>query len=127
MPRAIHRFRMTTLLLASLSTSPAPHAAAADAELPVDQLPICQLIATGGTIAMKIDPAKNAPVPALSGEDLLASVPELAKVANVHVENLFNIPSHYMDPDRWVALHDRVAAALARDEVAGVMITHGTD
>jgi len=38
-------------------------------------LPVCQVIATGGTIAMKIDPVKNAPVPALSGEDLLAGVP----------------------------------------------------
>ena len=35
-------------------------------------LPVCQLIATGGTIAMKIDPVKGAPVPALSGEDLVA-------------------------------------------------------
>ena len=42
-------------------------------------LPTCHLIAAGGTIAMKIDPVKNAPVPALSGEDLVATVPELAK------------------------------------------------
>jgi hypothetical protein len=27
------------------------------------QLPVCKLIATGGTIAMKIDPVKKAPVP----------------------------------------------------------------
>jgi L-asparaginase/Glu-tRNA(Gln) amidotransferase subunit D len=53
-----------------------------------DELPVCQLIATGGTIAMKIDPVKNAPVPALSGEDLVASVPELAKVARIRVESL---------------------------------------
>jgi L-asparaginase len=32
-------------------------------------LRVCHMIATGGTIAMKIDPVKNAPVPALSGED----------------------------------------------------------
>ena len=41
-------------------------------------LPVCPLIATGGTIAMKIDPVKQAPVPAISGEDLLATVPEVA-------------------------------------------------
>jgi L-asparaginase len=41
-------------------------------------LPVCPLIATGGTIAMKIDPVKHAPVPAISGEDLLATVPEVA-------------------------------------------------
>src|SRR4051812_15052350 len=35
--------------------------------------PVIVLIATGGTIAMKIDPVKRAPVPAISGEDLLAT------------------------------------------------------
>src|SRR5213592_122144 len=53
----------------------------ADGTLAAQDPPVCHMIATGGTIAMKIDPAKNAPVPALSGEDLLASVPELTKVA----------------------------------------------
>jgi len=35
-------------------------------------LPVVVMIATGGTIAMKIDPVKKAPVPAISGEDLLS-------------------------------------------------------
>ena len=91
------------------------------------ELPVCQVIATGGTIAMKIDPVKNAPVPALSGEDLLAGVPEMAKVARVRVESPFNIPSNYINPERWVTLQKSVARALANDEVAGVVITHGTD
>src|SRR5215471_18597191 len=72
----------------------------------------CQLIATGGTIAMKIDPVKRAPVPALSGEDLVASVPDLAKVATVRVENLFNVPSDYIDAARWLKLRESVARAL---------------
>lgn len=90
-------------------------------------LPVCQIIATGGTIAMKIDPVKNAPVPALSGEDLYASVPELAKVTRVRVESLFNIPSGDMDPERWLAIQKSVVKALSSGEVAGVIITHGTD
>src|SRR5262245_47507044 len=88
---------------------------------------VCQMIATGGTIAMKIDPVKNAPVPALSGEDLVAGVPELGRVAKVRVESPFNIPSDYMEPERWVAIQKLVVKALASDEVAGVMISHGTD
>jgi len=67
---------------------------------PPPNLPLVRLIATGGTIAMKIDPEKKAPVPAISGEDLVATVPEIAKVARVEVENLSNVPSSYMDPDR---------------------------
>jgi L-asparaginase len=38
-----------------------------------NNLPVCRLIATGGTIAMKIDPIKKAPVPAISGEDPVAT------------------------------------------------------
>jgi len=94
---------------------------------PPPNLPLVRLIATGGTIAMKIDPEKKAPVPAISGEDLVATVPEIAKVARVEVENLSNVPSDYMDPDRWVQLQKSVDQALARPEVAGVIVSHGTD
>ena len=89
--------------------------------------PVVVLIATGGTIAMKIDPVKHAPVPAISGEDLLATVPEVSKYANVEVKNVSNVPSDYMDPVRWTTLTRDVSAALARPEVAGVVVSHGTD
>src|SRR5262245_35025972 len=45
--------------------------------------PVVVFLATGGTIAMKIDPVKHAPVPAISGEDLLATVPDVSKYARV--------------------------------------------
>jgi L-asparaginase len=85
------------------------------------------LIATGGTIAMKIDPVKRAPVPAISGEDLLATVPEVSKYATVEVKNVSNVPSDYMDPARWTALTREVNVALARPDVVGAIISHGTD
>lgn len=91
------------------------------------ELPVVKLIATGGTIAMKIDPVKKAPVPAISGEDLIATVPEIAKVAKIEVLNLANVPSDYMDPKLWVALQKAVVETLARPEVAGVIVSHGTD
>ena len=90
-------------------------------------LPLCHMIATGGTIAMKIDPVKNAAVPALSGEDLLASVPELEKVATIHVDNPFNVPSTEMDPQRWVLTQQAVVRGLGNSKVAGVIVSHGTD
>jgi L-asparaginase len=89
--------------------------------------PVVKLIATGGTIAMKIDPVKKAPVPAISGEDLLATVPDISKYAKVEVQNLSNVPSDYMDPERWVGLQKAVKEALDRTEVAGVIVSHGTD
>lgn len=89
--------------------------------------PVVVFLATGGTIAMKIDPVKHAPVPAISGEDLLATVPEVSKYATVEVKNISNVPSDYMDPTRWISLTREVETALARPEVAGVIISHGTD
>jgi L-asparaginase len=117
------------------SRRPSPPAST-EAKPPADQkadpaqpssVPVVRLIATGGTIAMKIDPVKKAPVPAISGEDLIATVPEIEKVARIEVQNLSNVPSAYMDPDRWVQLQRAVAEALARPEVAGVIVSHGTD
>jgi len=91
------------------------------------ELPVVKLIATGGTIAMKIDPTTKAPVPAISGEDLVSAVPEIANIAKIEVLNFSNIPSDYMNQDRWVSLQKEVTRALSRPEVAGVIISHGTD
>ena len=110
-------FRSAVLILVCLLAT----AAAAENK------PVVVFLATGGTIAMKIDPVKHAPVPAISGEDLLATVPEVSKYATVEVKNISNIPSDYMDPVRWAQLTHEVNAALARPEVAGVIVSHGTD
>lgn len=90
-------------------------------------LPVVAFLATGGTIAMKIDPVKQAPVPAISGDDLLQTVPDVGRHARIEVRNLSNVPSDYMDPPRWQQLSAAVRDALQRDEVAGVVVSHGTD
>ncbi len=43
--------------------------------------PTVAIVATGGTIASKVDPITHAPVPAVSGEDLIAAVPHLSNSA----------------------------------------------
>jgi L-asparaginase len=90
-------------------------------------LPTCCVIATGGTIAMRADPATGAAVPAASAEDLVAAVPGLAALAQLDVLNLSNVPSDYMGPPQWVTLQRAVARALERTDVAGVVVSHGTD
>jgi L-asparaginase len=89
--------------------------------------PVVQLIATGGTIAMKIDPVSKAPAPAISGEDLVSSAPDIAELATIEVNNISRVASSEMSPVRWVALQKEVEKALNRPEVAGVIISHGTD
>jgi len=121
MNKIISKFMVLTVAtLSFIAVSLPVYSAAKD-------LPVVVMIATGGTIAMKIDPVKKAPVPAISGEDLLATVPEIAKIARIEVINLANVPSDYMDPGLWVKLQKAVVVALARPEVAGVIVSHGTD
>lgn len=93
---------------------------------PSSTLPHIKLIATGGTIAMKRS-NNGAAIPALNGDDLLASVPDIARLATIDVEDFANIPSDYITPQHWLALHTRVTGALACDNTSAVIIAHGTD
>lgn len=84
-------------------------------------------IATGGTIAMKQDPLMGGPVPAMDSAGLLAAVPDMQAVDSLEATNLSNIPSGHMTAAHWVDLHTAVEDALARPDMAGVIISHGTD
>lgn len=90
-------------------------------------LPVVQFIATGGTIAMKVDPVTKGVVPAITGDDLIQAAPDAAKYATVEVNNFAKISSNYVEPKFWSRLTKAVEDALARPEVAGVVIAHGTD
>lgn len=76
---------------------------------------------------MEIHPGSGAPVPALSGSELVGRVPAIQTLASVDVLNLFNIPSDHMGPQNWIALKRAVSEALARDDIAAVVVSHGTD
>ena len=88
------------------------------------------IIATGGTIAGRADSAA-ATVGYKAGEltvdQLIASVPGLDKLANLSGEQLCNIDSKDMQEEIWLQLVRRVEAAAARNNVDGIVITHGTD
>ena len=85
------------------------------------------VIATGGTIAMRFDAAKNGATPALAGAELVASVPALKNICELEVVEFGNITSSHMSPDRMLDLAEKVEKALAEKNAAGVVITHGTD
>jgi L-asparaginase len=90
-------------------------------------LPKVVIVATGGTIASKIDPKTGGLVPAVSGEDLVASVPGLKDIAEVEVVNFSNMPSPYYTPQKWFELSQKVNEILDRPDVSGVIITQGLD
>jgi len=91
------------------------------------QLPIVAVLSTGGTIASKQNPSKGGYEAVLTGKDLVAALPAIEKVARVLVEQISNISSSDMNPELWVRLAQRVNELLAMPELAGVVITHGTN
>jgi L-asparaginase len=87
------------------------------------------ILGTGGTIAGRSN-RQGDNVGYVAGEvrveDLLAGIPALSAMS-LEVEQLDQIDSKDMHFDLWKRLAARIAHHLARDDVAGVVITHGTD
>ena len=87
------------------------------------------VLATGGTIAGTAGSASDHlgyTAAQLGIEPLLASVPELTGVP-IESEQVAQIDSKDMSHAIWQTLALRVAHHLARVEVAGIVVTHGTD
>lgn len=114
-------------VVATPSPAPAPAAAGVAA---VTAKPHVVVLATGGTIAGAGASAMNsatytaAKVPV---DKLLAGLPELANVANVTGEQVFQIASESFTNDNLLALAKRVSQLAKQDGIDGIVITHGTD
>ena len=89
-------------------------------------LPKILLLSTGGTIASKIDYRTGGVTPALSAEELNASVPELAKMANIDAEVLFSEYSENLVPKHWKTIAEKLDSYINSD-YKGIIIAHGTD
>ena len=92
--------------------------------------PHVHVIATGGTIAGTADSA-TATVGYKAGEltveQLITSVPELDRLANLTGEQLCNIDSKDMQEEIWLRLAKRVHEAAKQKDIDAIVITHGTD
>ncbi len=88
------------------------------------------ILATGGTIAGAGADATNsatyqaAKVPV---DKLIAGIPQLANVAAVRGEQVFQIASESFTNDHLLTLGKRIAALVKQKDVDGVVVTHGTD
>jgi L-asparaginase len=93
-------------------------------------LPRIALVATGGTVAGTAGSSTQQlgyRAGALGVEALLASVSGLATLADVVPEQLFAIDSAAMELSHWQALAERLSVLLARDDIDGAVVLHGTD
>jgi L-asparaginase len=84
-------------------------------------LPRVRLIATGGTIS-------NRTGGRLTAEELVSSIPGIEKYVRPEYEQFANVSSGSLTLKQWVALANRINAALAEDgDLAGIVVTSGTD
>jgi len=84
-------------------------------------------IFTGGTISMKVDKRLSAAIPAMSSEEIMSLVTNIDKIAEIEIVPFARIPGPHMTPELMMELSQTVKDTIARDDICGVIITHGTD
>ncbi|MGL4362340.1 MAG: asparaginase [Cellulosilyticaceae bacterium] len=85
------------------------------------------IIFTGGTISMTVDPKVGAAIPTLSGEQILAMVSNIDKIADIEIINFCELPGPHMTFERLIQLKNLIKLTLNRQDITGVIVTHGTD
>jgi L-asparaginase len=87
------------------------------------------IVATGGTIAGAAASQTDAGYKsgAVGVDILINAVPQLKEIADVTGEQVASIGSQDMNDEVWLKLAKKVNEILAKPDVAGVAITHGTD
>jgi len=117
---------LTFALLVTVAVPGAAHTSGGAAKGP---LPNIVVLATGGTIAGAA--ASDVQAGYTSGqvgvEQLLAAVPQAKKLANLKGEQISNIGSQDMNDEVWLKLARRINELLAKSDVDGIVIKHGTD
>lgn len=87
------------------------------------------IVATGGTIAGKGEKGKTVAYHAgeISVDDIIKTIPDVRKIANIQEVQLFNIDSNEMDENCWLKLTRKINELIKKDDVDGIVVTHGTD
>ena len=127
----VPRFRLPSAVVGVALLLVAAVPAAAQPPAATGSKPKVLIIATGGTIAG----AQQAPgtlgayrAGSLKAEEIVASVPELSRFAEIETEQFSNVASTAITPAMWLALSKRINTVLKeRKDLAGVVVTHGTD
>ena len=87
------------------------------------------IVATGGTIAGAAESTTAAGYKsgAVAVDVLINAVPQMKKFADVRGVQVSSVGSQDMNDELWVKLATEVNTLLARSDVDGIAITHGTD
>ena len=84
------------------------------------------IITTGGTIAM-VRGISGRSYPSEKGSFFITQIPGLDSIADVELLEFSNVPSPYMTPKDMWKLSRVVKDVSKREDVNGIVITHGTD
>ncbi len=84
------------------------------------------VLTTGGTISTR-DVDGSGARPVLRGQDLLQQIPDLGAVAEVEVAELAFVPGAFMTLATMRQMSERARQILSQAQVAGLVVTHGTD
>ena len=85
------------------------------------------IIFNGGTISMKIDEKIKAAVPSLSAEEIMSMIPGVEKYAEIEAYTFSSMPSPHMTLETMLKLSKFTTELVEREDIDGVVITHGTD
>ncbi|MGL5067060.1 MAG: asparaginase [Sarcina sp.] len=85
------------------------------------------VIFNGGTISMKVDENIQAAVPTLTGAQIMAKVTGIERYANIEEHNFSSLPSPHITVELMLELSKEVQKLADRDDIDGVVVTHGTD
>lgn len=76
---------------------------------------------------MRNDPVAGGATPALTATEIVQATHGLESAICIETEEWGHFPGPHMTIERMWALRNSIAEHLARDEVTGVVVTHGTD
>ncbi len=85
------------------------------------------VVFTGGTISMRHDAGAGGNLPAMRGDELLASVPGLADIAEIEPIDWGLVPASHLSFEQVLEIGRLVADRLAQPEIDGVVVVQGTD
>jgi len=92
-------------------------------------MPNIVILATGGTIAGSAESQTQAGYTSgqVGVDILMNAVPQIKDIANISGEQVSNVGSQDMSDAIWLKLAERANELLAKSDVDGIVITHGTD
>lgn len=90
-------------------------------------LPFIPILGCGGTIASRLDYRTGGTIPALTPDELFSSFPEIADLARIETQLLFDIFSENVNFTHYVTILTAIETTIKNKNPQGIVLTHGTD